>query len=280
MTELGNVRSKRETRRVDEDLLAGGVANEGRVVRIGSHVHRPAGPHASAIHNLLQSLHRAGCTGVATPVGFDEQGREVLTFLAGDVAAPPFPAWVQTDAALKSITRLLARMHNASRSFDASAHKWSGELADPHGGPVMCHNDVCIENVVFRDGEAVGLLDFDYVAPGRAVYDLAQFAKMCVPLDRAENLARLGWDRPDQVARLRSIADAYGLTRVERVELVSTIDEAMVIGAAFVERHFIAGQPGFVAMVARSGGLRRWAAQREWWADHRVEFEAVLVAGT
>ena len=31
------------------------------------------------------------------------------------------------------------------------------------GGPIVCHNDVCLENVVFRDGEAVGLLDFDFV---------------------------------------------------------------------------------------------------------------------
>ena len=49
-------------------------------------------------------------------------------------------------------------------------------MADPEGGPVVCHNDVCLENVVFRNGEAVALLDFDFAAPGRPVYDLACFA--------------------------------------------------------------------------------------------------------
>jgi Ser/Thr protein kinase RdoA (MazF antagonist) len=42
----------------------------------------------------------------------------------------------------------------------------------------VCHNDVCIENVVFDDRrEAVGLLDFDFAAPGRAVRDLVHTAR-------------------------------------------------------------------------------------------------------
>ena len=57
----------------------------------------------------------------------------------------------------------------------------------------MCHNDVCLENIVFRNGLAVGLLDFDFAAPGRPVYDLAQFARMCVPIDDDLSAARLGW---------------------------------------------------------------------------------------
>ena len=70
-------------------------------------------------------------------------------------------------------------------------------MADPEGGPVVCHNDVCLENVVFRDGEAVALLDFDFAAPGRPVYDLACFARMCVPIDDDENRARFGWHGDD-----------------------------------------------------------------------------------
>ena len=50
-------------------------------------------------------------------------------------------------------------------------------MADPDGGSVMCHNDVCLENVVFRDGRAVTLLDFDFAAPGRRSFDLAAFAR-------------------------------------------------------------------------------------------------------
>jgi thiamine kinase-like enzyme len=58
-------------------------------------------------------------------------------------------------------------MHDVSTTvpfeFDAT---WSSEMADPLGGELFCHNDVCLENVVFRDEVAVGLLDFDFAARG------------------------------------------------------------------------------------------------------------------
>ena len=265
---------------MDEEVLSGGVANEGRVLRVGSRVHRPAGPYAKSIHAYLRSLNSSGFEGASVPHGFDRSGREVLTFLEGEVATPPYPEWAQTDAALASIARLIARAHRTSAAFDPAGCLWSSELADPRGGPVLCHNDVCLENVVFHDGVAVGLIDFDYAAPGRGVYDLAQFAKMCVPLDQPANIARLGWHMPDQVGRLVIIAEAYGVDREGRSEFLSAIDDAMSIGAAFVERHFVAGEPGFVAMVERSGGLDRWEKQRRWWHEQFAEFEAALLAQT
>ena len=86
-------------------------------------------------------------------------------------------------------------------------------MADPGGGTLVCHNDVCLENVVFRDGEAIGLLDFDFAAPGRPTYDLAAFARMCVPVDDDLSAGRLGWGPVDRPARLRLVADTYGLDR-------------------------------------------------------------------
>jgi hypothetical protein len=45
--------------------------------------------------------------------------------------------------------------------------EWPRALADPAGGTILCHNDVCPDNVVFRDGRAAALIDFDLAAPGR-----------------------------------------------------------------------------------------------------------------
>jgi aminoglycoside phosphotransferase (APT) family kinase protein len=67
------------------------------------------------------------------------------------------------------------------------AARWPSWNATPHR-----LGTACLENVVFRDGVAVALIDFDYAAPGRPVHDLAQFAKMCVPLEDDVNAARLG----------------------------------------------------------------------------------------
>ena len=92
-------------------------------------------------------------------------------------------------------------------------------MADPNAGVaravdfVICHNDVCLENLVYRDQVAVGLLDFDFAAPGRRVHDLATFARMNVPIDTDEDAALLGRRGPfDPMRRLRVVADAYGLS--------------------------------------------------------------------
>ena len=76
---------------------------------------------------------------------------------------------------------LLAGLHDAARAFDPPG-RLEPELADPAGGPIVCHNDVCLDNVIFRDGVAVGLIDFDFAAPGRPLYDLAQLARHLMPI--------------------------------------------------------------------------------------------------
>jgi hypothetical protein len=80
---------------VDEEELAGGVANAGRVVRVGPHVLRPANERSASIHSFLSSLRAVGFEG-----------------------ASPFPGWAQSDVALASTAALVARFHEASRSFD------------------------------------------------------------------------------------------------------------------------------------------------------------------
>ena len=193
--------------------MAGGIANAGAVTRDGDHVLRPSNPHTPTIHAFLRFLREEGFTGASNPIGVDPDGRERLEYIAGDVAVPPYPAWAQTDMALATAAALLRRLHDVSARYvpppDAT---WSAEMADPAGGAVICHNDVCLENIVYRDQVAVGLLDFDFAAPGRRVHDLAAFARMCVPMDADDDAVLLGRTPPfDPFRRLRIVADAYGL---------------------------------------------------------------------
>lgn len=265
-----------QTAVMEEEALAGGVANAGRVVRVGPHVLRPSNPHTASIHAFLASVHAAGFRGASRPVGVDPDGRERLEFIEGEVPVPPFPAWAQTDAALTSIARLLAELHRAASAVDLTGHTWSDEMADPKGGTIVCHNDVCLENVVFRDGLAVGLLDFDFAAPGRPVYDLAAFARMCVPIDDDLNASRQGWRRPDKPARLRLVANAYGLDAAGRLTLLDALDRSIEAGGAFVRRRVEAGDPNFIAMWDAMGGAERFDRRRRWWTDHRHEFGDAL----
>jgi aminoglycoside phosphotransferase (APT) family kinase protein len=199
---------------------------------------------------------------------------------------PPYPAWAQADRPLASIATLMRRFHDASRTIDPTAFDapkvdadettWSAELADPRGGSIICHNDVCLENVVFRDGVAVGLVDFDFAAPGRPVYDLAAMARMCVPISDDVGAEQLGWAPADRPARLRLVADSYGLDGAARRELLSELDHSMTRGGEFVRRRVEAGDPNFVKMWNDLGGEERFHRRRRWWDGAREGFVQAL----
>ncbi len=259
-----------------EELLHGGIANAGAVTRSGGHVLRPSNPHSPSIHRYLAAIRLRGFVGASEPVAIDPDGRERLLFVPGDVALPPFPAWARSDSALASVARLMRELHDASVGLALDGATWSGEMADPDGGPVMCHNDVCLENVVFRDGAAVALLDFDFAAPGRRAFDVAAFARMCVPVDDEVNAARLGWEPDDKVRRLRLVCDAYGFDAAGRAEVVACIAHAIEQGGEFVRRRVEASEASFIDMWNAMGGQERFDRRRRWWAAARSEFASAV----
>lgn len=274
----------------DRELLAGGVGNAGQVERWGDQVVRPSGRHTATVHALLRHVRAAGFDGVPEPLGVDPDGRERLSFVPGDVPCPPFPAWSQTDEALASVARLLRRFHDATVGFVPPGDAWwDDEMAEPgvaaasgtaaaaervapsDGDLVVCHHDVCPENVVFRDGRAVALLDFDFAAPGRRVFDLASLARMCVPIDEPVNAGRLGWNPADPVARLRLVADAYGLPP-DRSSLVAPLRDQIRAGGWFVRRRVVAGDPAFTAMWEEMGGEARYERRHRWFESRLDDF--------
>jgi Phosphotransferase enzyme family len=262
---------------VVEVVLHGGVANAGSVVRQGPHVLRPSNPHTSTIHAFLRHLRSAGFEAASFPIGVDPDGRERLEYIEGDVAYPPYPAWAQTDLALASAAALVRRLHDASATFvpppDAT---WSSEMADPEGGSLICHNDVCLENLVYRNQVAVGLLDFDFAAPARRLYDLAQFARMNVPMESDDDAVLLGRTPPfDPFRRLRIVADAYGLPP-GRGEFLDVLAEGIRRGGQFLQRRLDEGNEAFIAMVAATGGMAKFDRRRAWFAAHRDRFAEAL----
>jgi hypothetical protein len=60
------------------------AGNVGGAWRIGGTVHRTAGPWTPAVHALLEYL-APRAEHIPRVLGFDEQGREILTFLPGRV---------------------------------------------------------------------------------------------------------------------------------------------------------------------------------------------------
>ncbi len=258
------------------EILPGGIANAGGVLREGDFVLRPANPNSEAVHTFLRELRSTGFDGASMPVGIQSDGRERLVFIEGDVAVPPFAPWAQTDQALSSIATLVRAFHEASSRIHVVDTKWSDELADPRGGTMICHNDVCLENVVFRHGDAVALLDFDFAAPGRPLFDVAAFARMCVPIDDDLSARRLGFMDLDRPGRLRLVADAYGLDSAGRHGLLEHLDRSMQSGGLFVQRRVEAGDRNFIRMLEDMGGMHRYERRLEWWRTSRQSFVRAL----
>ena len=260
-----------------EQQLDGGIANAGQVVRVGAHVLRPSSPHSASIHAFLRAVKDAGFEGAPIPVGIDEDGRERLVFIEGEVPVAPYPHWSQSDTALASIASLLRGLHDAAREFEPQGLTWNDSLADPAGGTLLCHNDVELSNIVFRDGIAIALLDFEFAAPGRPVYDLAQLARLCVPIEDDFDQDRIGWLPADRPARSRLVADAYGLDRAGRAELLTAMNDALARIETAARRSIDAGDPNAVAMMTRTGGIAKYDRRRRWWTAHYDQFAKALL---
>lgn len=201
--------------------LVGGTANRGQVVRVGDTVRRPERPSSPAVHALLEHLAGIGFDGAPRFLGIDESSREVLSFIPGETVVPPYPAWSMTDAALTSVARLLYRYHEAVAGFDPSGHEWVEPVPAAYAGKLVSHNDPNLDNVVFRDGEAVALIDFDLAGPGSVLWDVATAVRLWAPLRPEPDIADPRRGRA--LTRMRLFADAYGLSGPDRDRLVDAV---------------------------------------------------------
>ncbi|MFG2427051.1 phosphotransferase [Streptomyces sp. NPDC048590] len=262
----------------EDEALTGGMTNTGAVFRRGEVVERPAPRNARTLHAHLLALKEHGFDAAPTPVGLTSDGREQLSFIPGDVALPPFPDWAMTSSALESVGSLLRRLHEAGAAVTVDTRAaWPPDLADPEGGTVVCHNDVCPENVVFRDGRAAALIDFDWAAPGRALWDIAMAARYWVPMLDPESAAALHPRGLDAAARLRVLADGYGLSADDRAELPGVVEQATEVCRAFVGRRVAEKDPVRLRALAERGGWERWDRAQSWLVDHRQTFTAALL---
>jgi Ser/Thr protein kinase RdoA (MazF antagonist) len=210
--------------------MAGGRITSG-VVRVGDTVRRPPSAASGFVAGFLPALARRSFTGCPRHLGFDDQGREVLSYVPGEIA----PRWRRfDDEQVVAVGQLLRRLHDASRDLVPTAVGYSREFASGYRGPdaVICHHDAGPNNVILHSGQPVAVIDFDFAAPGHPMEDLAYATWAWCLASKPERQPVT-----DQARQVALLATAYGLSPPERDALPEAIVARQRRNLAYWRRH-------------------------------------------
>lgn len=225
------------------------------VVRTGDTVRRPYGPWVPTVQSLLRHLEDHDFP-APRPLGIDESGREVVTWLPGVSTWDEHARHWASSTRLSDAAKLVRRLHEVLDLFETPVTAvWRGGWGRPVDGTgPICHNDLAPYNVVISPNGSLGVIDWDGAGPGVRMAELAYAIDGFVLLRRDSFCRHLGWSTaPSRAERIEVFVQAYGLRDEDRPVLADALIHNARDRLAFGE-----------AMYAE--GREPWAS---WWAKDR-----------
>ena len=213
----------------DEILTRRGALHSDEVFRRGDVVVRDAGTWTRTVHTLLRHLEERNFPAPRVVAsGFDEDGRETLTYIEGETG---WEGSMSSEGAV-AIGEMIRRLHEATATYippaDSHWYPWCGRsLGRPE--PVIGHCDLAPWNIICRDGLPVAFIDWDFAGPTDPHVDLAQACWQCAKLH--DDLVAEDEGLPPIAERadlLRAILDGYGLAAEHRSRFVDLILEFII----------------------------------------------------
>lgn len=259
-----------------EQTLTGG--NVSSVVRIGDRVHRQTNPWSPAVHQLLLYLESHGFTGAPRFLGLDAQGREMLTFIEGEVGNDPVKLYMWADDVLVDMAHILRRFHDLSVEFLRlnKQERWQLVFPDQSRHEVICHNDVAPYNMVFVNEKPAALIDFDTAGPGPRIWDIAYALYRFVPLSRFEPGDRgelIPYNseihREERRRRIRLFCDGYGW--VDLKSIPDAVEARLKALSTLIEEKADAGDEAFKRMI-EEGHLDYYRKEIDFHRKHCREY--------
>jgi Phosphotransferase enzyme family len=183
------------------------------VHRVGDTVRRRPGWWTAAVHDLLRHLGDVGFDLAPAPLGFDERGREVLSYIEGESGRDTWRLIVG-DEGLAAFASTLRCLHDAVASYRPPASaEWAYGQMPLRDGELVCHGDFGPWNLVWRDGTPVGIVDWDLAYPGPPLDDVAYALAYAAPFRDDDHAVRWQAFRgpPDRRHRIGVFAEAYGI---------------------------------------------------------------------
>ena len=257
-------------RPADDEIPLPGGNMSGGVVRVGDTVRRPAGPWTPAVHALLEHLHGVGFAGAPRPLGIDERGREVLTFVPGTVPWDERFGLLDPDHRLRAVGRLIRDFHDAVAGFTPPPDaRWQTLIPAP-GAEIIAHHDLAPWNLVIGD-DRWAFIDWDVAGPGTRLWDLAYALHGFVPLTADPTLRR-----PDPGHRMRVLADAYGLDEPDRHAIAPLLADRTRALHEFLADQAARGVEPWAGQVAAGHG-EAWRADTAYIAEHQDDWRRALL---
>jgi aminoglycoside phosphotransferase (APT) family kinase protein len=255
----------------DEALTRAAEVNEQfRPVQLSAEtVTRPAGPQSRTVHSFLRHLRTKGLDCVPEPLSLSEE-TEVLWYIDGESGGDGWKNQHE-ERGLRSAAQLLRRIHDASADWVPPHDAVFDAPPAAAGGDVFVHGDPGPWNFVWRNGEAVALIDWDFLHPAPRIDDVAYALLWFAPMRDDES--SLQWHHfphvPDRRARIDAFLDAYGmLSDVDVADAVIERRHATIEHVRFLADQGMEPQRTWVA----EGSLEREAAEIDWIEANRSLF--------
>lgn len=237
---------------------------EREVFRRGELLHRTSESWTPAVAALLNHLETVGFTASPRHRGYDEEGRQVLTFLPGE-DGPVSWGYLHSDDGLASMARLLRDYHDAVRDYvPAPDALWADTSGPPGPGQLLCHGDFAPWNLVWRDGRAVGIFDWDFVRPAEPAFDVYYAMDWTVPFRDDQTCQDFHHFPvvPDRAARVEVFLEAYGidLPRSDVAAGVAEVRRRVARTTASLASRGVQPQASWVAegLLEENEGVTRW----------------------
>lgn len=197
-------------------------------VKIERFIRKPAQAWSNQIHAYLNFLGSAGSKGIPIPLGFDDNGNELLTYVKGKTCDYPLSEIVKSETTLISAANFLRDYHSISEKYVKEALFPIDGWMFPAKRPVeiICHNDFAPYNICFSGSKVIGLIDFEAAIPGPKIWDVAYALYRFAPFTNPYNEDGFG-NFADKCKRAKLFCDIYELNNVDRNNIANVMIERL-----------------------------------------------------
>jgi aminoglycoside phosphotransferase (APT) family kinase protein len=239
-----------------QELLDGGWGKDSKPVKVGNTVHRQPSEQSSYVHQVLRFLEDANFEWAPRFLGMDEQGWEVLSFIEGYVPhgqAVPGRTW--SLETMQDIFAHIRELHDLTSGSELSK-----------GHECICHGDLSYANTVYRDGEAIAFIDWDWAHAGQRIDDVAYGILQYLSIGESETEGG-PWERADLA---RALAYAYGLDASQRARIPARMLDLLIATRDKQLQAIKQGSPSAIKLA--EAGVPSRMLKRHAWLEKNIEY--------